>query len=110
MATRLATLVSLAKNCWESCSKPAPRSHSSSSRMLARSFTPCDQWKQPREEPVGHSTGWAMEPPHSARERRIGLPYRTNPHICPHINVPSGCDSVAEPCLAVIVAGARRLP
>lgn len=79
MASRLATLASLAKNCWESCSKPAPRSHSSSSRTLARSFTPCDQWKQPREEPAGHNTGWAVEPPRSAREPRVGLPYRTNP-------------------------------
>lgn len=52
MASRLATLASLAKNCWASCSKPAPRSHSRSSRTLARSFTPCDQWKQPREEPA----------------------------------------------------------
>lgn len=52
MASRLATLASLAKNCWASCSKPAPHSHSRSSRTLARSFTPCDQWKQPREEPA----------------------------------------------------------
>lgn len=112
MASRLATLASLAKNCWASCSKPAPRSHSRSSRTLARSFTPCDQWKQPREEPARQSSAlsawfWGKRPlPPSAGAPSPSLRGRAvprqqgKPRLMPPVNAPRlmspvshGCDS-----------------
>lgn len=80
MASKLATLVSLAKNCWASCSKPAPRSHSRSSRTLARSFTPWDQWKQPREDPAGaeHPSAHVGEQAPSPFPRERAAPRQQN--------------------------------